>query len=122
MSGHTTWEPKPSYLWAWLKWSWNPQKHPHPDPEVQAMFDAEGREHRELYERWRAHQRKAVGHLDKAKEHRAKVKEHEVAALVHKANSLAHNEYARALALACRRRGQNVPVPPSLVGRIHEED
>lgn len=121
ISGHTTWEPKPSYLWGFLKWFWNPQKHPHPDPAFQAELEGEQREHRELYERWRAHQRKALGHRDKAKEHRARAQEHEVKALVHKVSRLAHNEYARALALAHRRRGQNVPVPPSLVGRIHDD-
>lgn len=114
ISGHTRWEPKPSYFWGFLKWFWNPQKHPHPDPEVQAELEGDQREHRELYARMQEHERKAEGHAKKAKEHAVK-------ALVHKANTLAYNEYARALALSFRRRGLNVPVPPSLVGRIHDD-
>ena len=102
MSERTTWEPKPSYLWGFLKWFWDPLKHPHPDPEIRAELEGA------LYGRLQEHKERARTHM--------------VNATVHQAKMLAHNEYARARALAFRRKGLNVKVPPSLIGRIHEKD
>lgn len=114
MSGHTTWEPRPSYFWAWLRWFWDPQTNPHPDPEIQAELDGEERAHRALYARVKEHEERAQAHEEKAKGH-------QVNATVHKAKMLAYNEYARAKALDFRRKGIDVEVPPSMIGRIDED-